>query len=78
MMILVNGNVYSGPESVAKNLIDLAKGSMKGKNAILALIKDDKQEMLKDTFDNKKNLMKKVLKYEKLGFKVIYVAKGRQ
>lgn len=73
VVVNVDGKVYEVGQELADALVRAAKHSMKGKNAVVAVVKEGKMEMTKYTFDSSLELQVLVHDLRSRGMEVHYV-----
>lgn len=70
MKVIINNHVYEMGRKSFRGVLDIAKKSVP--NGIYAVSKDDFCEMKKETFRNQEEMNKRIVEYQKQGFRVYF------
>lgn len=71
MTVFLKDKTFVMSEPLAKVLCDVARDSQKDKLAIVALIRDDYQEMRKDIFETREEMAQATEQYKLEGWTVV-------
>ena len=75
MRVLINDHVYEMGRKTFRGVLGIAKKSVP--HGIYAVSKDDFCEMKKETFRNQEEMNKRIVEYQKQGFRVYFNGKSK-
>lgn len=75
MIVLINGHTYKMSKNEFKGFVKALKQKFKGTNQILGIEKSGIFECRKDKFENPKELLDEVQRWNRKGYKSYYVRK---
>ena len=75
MKVIINNHVYEMGRKAFRGVLDIAKKSVP--NGIYAVSKGDFCEMKNETFRNQEEMNKRIVAYQKQGFRVYFNGKSK-